>query len=92
MSAKYCDRPQDRVLARQVTETCFFSYRHSSTGLGPGNIQFSALSSDGKMFKVDPDTFYSRYVPAQEYILRPSTCSAQFFFLGDKLTLRHDSP
>ncbi|KAG0034258.1 hypothetical protein BGZ81_005605 [Podila clonocystis] len=73
MSSKYFDRPQDLVLARRVAESCFLTYRHSVTGLGPENFRFDAVNSEGTIFKVDPDTFYNRDRSAQQYILRPET-------------------
>lgn len=71
MSSKYFDRPQDLVLARQVAESCFLTYRHSVTGLGPENASFDAFNTEGTVFKVEPETFYSRYRSSQQYILRP---------------------
>ncbi|KAG0087092.1 hypothetical protein BGZ93_008753 [Podila epicladia] len=71
MSSKYFDRPQDLVLARQVAESCFLSYRHSVTGLGPENFGFDAVNAEGTVFKADPVTFYNRHGSSQVYILRP---------------------
>ncbi|KAG0337991.1 hypothetical protein BG000_004697 [Podila horticola] len=71
MSSKHFDRPQDLILARQVAESCFLAYRHSVTGLGPESSRFDPANSEGTVFKVDPETFYSRSRSAQQYILRP---------------------
>ncbi|KAG0358562.1 hypothetical protein BG005_002182 [Podila minutissima] len=73
MGSSYFDRPQDLTLARQVTEACFLSYRHSVTGIGPEMVKFSPHNANGTMFKVDPDTFYNRRSSDTEYILRPET-------------------
>ncbi|KAG0337992.1 hypothetical protein BG000_004698 [Podila horticola] len=73
MGSSYFDRPQDLTLARQVTEACFQSYRHSVTGIGPEMVKFLPHNADGTKFKVDPDTFYHRRSSDTEYLLRPET-------------------
>lgn len=80
MGSSYFDRPQDLTLARQVTEACFLSYRHSVTGIGPEMVKFSPHNANGTMFKVDPDTFYNRRSSDTEYILRPGMGHNVFFF------------
>ncbi|KAF8950628.1 hypothetical protein BGZ52_001923 [Haplosporangium bisporale] len=73
MSSSYFDRPEDLTLAKQVTETCFLSYRHSVTGLGPEMFTFEPSNADGTKFKVNTDTFYHRRSSSTEYLLRPET-------------------
>ncbi|KAF9425138.1 hypothetical protein BGZ94_007807 [Podila epigama] len=71
MGSKYFNRPQDLVLARQVTEACYLSYHYSTTGLGPESFEFPSTAANGSTFRVDPMTFYARRSRDSHYILRP---------------------
>lgn len=70
MGSKYFDRPKDMVAAKQITEGCYLGYHHSVTGIGPEDMRFDS-GSGGKTFVASPDTFYSRTLSRNEYILRP---------------------
>lgn len=82
MSSGYFDRPEDLTLAKQVTETCFLSYRHSVTGLGPEMFKFERSNADGTKFKVNPDTFYHRRSSSTEYLLRPGMGEPSLFIFN----------
>lgn len=70
MGAKYFDRPDDLVLARQVAQGCFLGYQQSATGLGPEDAKFVTSAQQGK-FIADAETFFSPSLSRKEYILRP---------------------
>ncbi|KAG0049832.1 hypothetical protein BGZ83_005359 [Gryganskiella cystojenkinii] len=74
MSSKYFNRPQDLILAKKVAEACYQTYRRSKTGLSPESFKFRSVEgSDGKVFKVEEETFYDRDQSQKHYILRPET-------------------
>ncbi|KAG0056482.1 hypothetical protein BGZ83_004740 [Gryganskiella cystojenkinii] len=74
MGAKYFDRPDDLVLAKQVAEACYQGYHNSATGLGPEAMRFDAVpGSNGKKFIVDPKGFFKSWSSTKNYILRPET-------------------
>jgi len=74
MGSKYLDRPQDMVMAKKIAQGCYMTYHFSETGLGPEAVKFDTEpGSDGKLFEVNKDTFYSRGLSRSEYILRPET-------------------
>lgn len=74
MGSKYLNRPQDMAMARKLAQACYLTYHHSRTGLGPEAVKFDVEpGSNGKLFIVDQDTFYSRGTSRSEYILRPET-------------------
>ena len=70
MGSKYFDRPKDMVLAKQVAQSCYLSYHHSETGIGPEAMKFELGQKSGT-FIAKPDTFYSRAISNKSYILRP---------------------
>ncbi|KAG0282795.1 hypothetical protein BGZ96_000127 [Linnemannia gamsii] len=72
MGAKYFDRPDDLVLARQVAQGCFLGYHQSATGLGPEAAKFVTSAQSGK-FIPDAETFFSSPLSRKDYILRPET-------------------
>ncbi|KAF9950663.1 hypothetical protein BGZ72_007742 [Mortierella alpina] len=72
MGSKYFDRPKDMVLAKQVAQSCYLSYHHSETGIGPEAMKFELGQKSGT-FIAKPDTFYSRAISNKSYILRPET-------------------
>ncbi|KAF9950786.1 hypothetical protein BGZ70_001232, partial [Mortierella alpina] len=72
MGSKYFDRPKDMVLAKQVAQSCYLSYHHSETGIGPEAMKFD-LGQKSATFVAKPDTFYSRSISNKSYILRPET-------------------
>lgn len=89
MGSSYFDRPEDLTLAKQVTEACFLSYRHSVTGVGPEMFRFEPYNADGTKFKVNPNTFYHRRSSSTEYLLRPGMVEPNlfFFFFKHELSL-----
>ncbi|KAG0243919.1 hypothetical protein BGW41_000752 [Actinomortierella wolfii] len=89
MGSVYYDRPNDMVLARQITESCYLSYHHSTTGLGPENFKFqSTQDSNGKFFDSRlPGTYYEHGWSDTKYILRPETLESLWILYrltGDK--------
>jgi len=76
MGAKYFDRPDDMVLARQVAEGCYLGYHNSASGLAPEAAKFT-LSKQPGQFVTDPDTFFKSYLSRKEYILRPGNVKKQ---------------
>ncbi|KAF9927803.1 hypothetical protein BGZ75_006467 [Mortierella antarctica] len=72
MGSKYFDRPKDMILAKQVAQSCYLSYHHSETGIGPEAMKFDLGQKSGT-FVAKPDTFYSRSISNKSYILRPET-------------------
>ncbi|KAF9163674.1 hypothetical protein DFQ26_002267 [Actinomortierella ambigua] len=89
MGSVYYDRPKDMVLARQITESCYLSYHHSESGLGPENFKFhGSTGSNGKLFDSHlPGTYYEQGLSHTIYILRPETLESLWILYrltGDK--------
>ncbi|KAF9294750.1 hypothetical protein BGZ88_003381 [Linnemannia elongata] len=72
MGAKYFDRPDDLVLARQIAQGCYLAYHHSGTGLGPESSKFTTSTQHGK-FVPDAEKFFDPILTRKDYILRPET-------------------
>lgn len=70
MGAKYFDRPDDLVLARQIAQGCYLAYHHSGTGLGPESSKFTTSTQHGK-FVPDAEKFFDPILTRKDYILRP---------------------
>ena len=70
MGAKYFDRPDDLVLARQIAQGCYLGYHHSGTGLGPEAAQFTTSTYPGK-FIPHAEKFFNPSLSRKDYILRP---------------------
>ncbi|KAJ1963267.1 hypothetical protein GGI12_002156 [Dipsacomyces acuminosporus] len=86
LGAHVLDRPQDLVLAEELTRTCYLSYKLSPTGLGPEKFEFpSSVRSpppynDGQrarqqMLEINKYGFRGT---DYRYILRPETLESIF--------------
>lgn len=70
MGAKYFERPDDLVLAKEVAEGCYQGYHNAATGLGPESMKFDTVpGTNGKQFVVKPNGFFKG--GDDDYILRP---------------------
>ncbi|KAI8319717.1 glycoside hydrolase [Martensiomyces pterosporus] len=84
LGAHVLDRPQDLVMAEELTRTCYLSYKLSPTGLGPEKFEFPLNVRSPPA--VQPPYLASLYETNElgfratdpRYILRPETLESIF--------------
>ncbi|KAJ2781123.1 hypothetical protein H4R18_003065 [Coemansia javaensis] len=86
LGAQVMDRPQDLPLAKELARTCYLTYKHSPTGLGPetfsfrnqtGNIREPPAAEAGEQAAASLDDL-GIVVVDPRYILRPETIESLF--------------
>ncbi|KAJ2832025.1 hypothetical protein J3B01_005054 [Coemansia erecta] len=67
LGAQVLDRPQDLLLAEELTHTCFVAYNMTATGLGPEHVYFIedgglGISPSDSRYMLRPETVESLFV------------------------------